>query len=94
VIRAAALTALALLGGCVSVVEVKTPGEKPEMSIWPFGVRIERRVGDSITARQATLGVSYLCGVVAAGASVVACSVYDEPGARWMTFDPKRETAK
>lgn len=55
-----------MLQGCAIVV-VQTAAQKPRLSAWPFGVRVERGGDDAISVDSTTLGLITGCGMLGIG---------------------------
>ena len=64
------LCAALALQGCAIVV-VQTADEKPRLSAWPLGVRIDRGADDAVTVDSTSIGLVGGCGL--AGLGVQRC---------------------
>lgn len=71
------LAAALMLGGCVSIVSVRSEGGPARLSVWAGGVRIERGRGDAVSVSQRTLGLAAVCGLVGLGFTQARCAVID-----------------
>lgn len=76
----AVLVAAAALGGCINIVSVTTDGAKPRLSVYPFGVRVERGQAEAMKVKviSAGLGFNQACGVtLGVGVSKKVCLLVD-----------------
>lgn len=79
--RGLTLAALALLASlassCISIVEVRTADKPPALSLYPFGVKVDRNESDAVEVDAVTLGLGGGCGAYAAGMSRFSCTHAD-----------------
>ena len=73
--RAALLILAATLGGCVSIVVVRSDGAPARVSAGIGGVRVIHAPGDALSVSQRTLGLSKTCGLIGVGYTAARCSV-------------------
>lgn len=75
-----ALLAPLFLGGCISIVEVRTPDAPPALSVYPFGVKIQKaNASDAMTVDVTTIGAAAdtNCGVFGVGVIKASCAAID-----------------
>ena len=65
--RTLALICGALMLQACAIVVVQTPDQKPRLSAWPLGVRVERGPDDAISVDSKSVGLVGGCGMLGVG---------------------------
>ena len=88
--------ALALLAqlpsGCISIVEVRTADKPPALSLWPFGVKVDRGENDAVAVDQASFGLGLGCMGAWLGFGRESCSVIDPNSCGVAVVRPDKNT--